>query len=302
MLPLGELQLRFFGALDPASPPIDAALLAAVNGTGSLDSAQRIRIYADMYRARLVEVLREDFPRVAATVGEADFAALSCLYLTRHPSTHPSVRHVGRRFAEWIAEEATIAPHLADLARLEWARVEVFDAADTEPLRLADLESLPPHEWPALRLRLIPACLVLESAWPVHEIWASADPEADADAPGACAGADGAAERARQAPTREPTVVRVWREGFSVSHAAMGPDEQRAFRVLARGEPFAEICGAIEEGLDADTAARQVGAILLRWLEDGLIAQPQPQERGPMRSGWVSPGHLLWTRVRRRAR
>ena len=111
MLPLGELQLRFLGALDPASPPIDAALLAAVNGTGSLDAAQRIRIYADMYRARLVDVLREDYPRVAATVGDADFAALACRYLTRHPSTNPSVRHVGRRFADWIAEEATVAPH-----------------------------------------------------------------------------------------------------------------------------------------------------------------------------------------------
>ena len=277
MLPLGELQLRFFGALDPAAPPIDAALLAAVNGTGSLDAAQRIRIYADMYRARLVDVLREDYPRVAATVGDADFAALACRYLTRHPSTHPSVRYVGRRFAGWIAGEATVAPHLADLARLEWARVEVFDAADAEPLRLADLESLPPHEWPALHLRLIPACLVLESAWPVHEIWASADPEAHADAPADDgASADRAGERAPEAWTREPTVVRVWREGFSVSHAAMGPDEQRAFRVLARGEAFAEICAAIEDGLDADTAARQVGAILLRWLEDGLIARPRP--------------------------
>lgn len=277
MLPLGELQLRFLGALDPASPPIDAALLAAVNGTGSLDAAQRIRIYADMYRARLVDVLREDYPRVAAILGDADFAALACRYLARHPSTHPSVRHVGRRFADWIAGEATVAPNLADLARLEWARVEVFDAADAEPLRLADLESLPPDEWPALRLRLIPACLVLESTWPVHAIWASADPDPEADAPAdVCASADGAAERAPETWTREPTVVRVWREGFSVSHAAMGPDEQRAFRVLARGEPFAEICAAIEEGLDADAAARQVGAILLRWLEDGLIARPQP--------------------------
>ena len=251
---------------------------------------ERIRIYADMYRARLVEVLREDYPRVAAAVGDADFAALACRYLTRHPSTHPSVRHVGRRFADWIAGEATVAPYVGDLARLEWARVEVFDAADAEPLRLADLESLPPHEWPALRLRLIPACLVLESAWPVHEIWAAADPETnfpecghdaraidDDDAPADDgAGEDGGADRVAEAWMREPTVVRVWREGYSVSHAAMGPDEQRAFRVLARGEPFAEVCAAIEDGLDADTAARQVGAILLRWLEDGLIARPQP--------------------------
>jgi hypothetical protein len=85
---------------------------------------------------------------------------------------------------------------------------------------------------------------------------------------------DGGADRVAEAWTREPTVVRVWREGFSVSHAAMGPDEQRAFRMLARGEPVAEICAAVEDGLDADTAARQVGAILLRWPRR-TIARPQ---------------------------
>ena len=83
MLPLRELQLRFLGALDPASPPIDAALLAAVNGTGSLDAAQRIGIYADMYRARLVDVLREDYPRVAAILGDADVRG------ARVPLPHP---------------------------------------------------------------------------------------------------------------------------------------------------------------------------------------------------------------------
>ena len=131
---------------------------------------------------------------------------------------------------------------------------------------------------------------MVESAWPVHELWAAADPETnfpecghdaraidDDDAPADDgAGEDGGADRVAEAWMREPTVVRVWREGYSVSHAAMGPDEQRAFRVLARGEPFAEVCAAIEDGLDGDTAARQVGAILLRWLEDGLIARPQP--------------------------
>jgi hypothetical protein len=45
-------------------------------------------------------------------------------------SSARAARHVGRRFADWIAGETTVAPHLADLARLEWARVEVFDAAD----------------------------------------------------------------------------------------------------------------------------------------------------------------------------
>lgn len=72
----------------------------------------------------------------------------------------------------------------------------------------------------------------------------------------------------------EPTVVRVWREAWSVSHAAMNPGEVRAVRLLERGEPFAALCAALEDEGDADdAAAREMGALLMRWLADGLLAR-----------------------------
>ena len=265
MLSLRDLELRFLAALTPgstgtgpagAAASIDATLLGLVNGRGTLGPGERIAIYADMYRARLVDVLREDFPRVLSILGDDDFAALACRYLARHPSTHPSVRHLGRRFADFLATETTAFPFLADLARLEWARVEVFDAPDAEPLALSDLEPVPPSHWPVLRFRLIPACRVVESAWPVHEIWAAADAHAD--------------EPQGRWESRA-TSVRVWREGWSVSHATMGAAEQQAFRVLERGEPFASLCASLEGDLDAEAAAREVGGLLMRWLEDGLL-------------------------------
>lgn len=257
MLPLRDLQRHFFAAIARGAP-VDAALGTVVRGHGRLDAAARIEIYADMYRARLVDVLREDFPRVCAILGDDGFSALVGRYLARHPSTHPSVRHLGHGFAGHLATERLPYPFLADLARLEWARVEVFDAADPEPLRLADLASLAPAAWPALMLRPIAACRVVAAAWPVHEIWAAAD--------------DGGAGVARLAA---PTTIRVWREGWSVSHAAMGPTEVEAFRALQRGAPFAQVCAAVEAGREPDAAAREVGALLMRWLEDGLLARPE---------------------------
>jgi hypothetical protein len=259
MLPLRELQLRFAAALAPGERVIDPALLALVSARGGLAPAARLDIYAGMHRARLVDVLREDFPRLLAVVGDRGFEALAARYLVRHPSTHPSVRHVGRRFAAFLDAEAAVPPFVADLARLEWARVEVFDAPDAEPLRLADLQALDPSGWPALRLRLVPACAVVESRWPVHRVWQAA-------------GAPDDAPLARPEP--EATVIRVWREGFDVSHAAMGGTELRAFRALLRGEPFAGICAALEEAAEAGEAAREAGGLLLRWLEDELLARP----------------------------
>jgi hypothetical protein len=249
---LRELQRDFFRALTGSEPGADAELLRLVRGDGTLGPAERLAIYADMYQARLLDVLREDFPRALAVLGEEAFADLTRRYLTRHPSTHPSVRHVGRHFADHLATEMLPRPYLADLARLEWARVQVFDAPDPEPLRLSDLEALAPAEWPALRLRPIAACRIVDAGWPVHTIWAAA---ADLDLEPA------------------PTTIRVWREGWSVSHAAMAPAEVRAFRAIERGEPFAQVCAAIEWEDEPQAAAHAVGGVLMRWLEDGCLTR-----------------------------
>ena len=255
MLPLRDVQLRFFAAI-AGGVPADAGLRAVVRDHGALDAAARIEIYADMYRARLVDVLGEDFPRVRAILGDDAFAALAGRYLARYPSDNPSVRHLGHGFAGYLATERLPHPFLADLAHLEWARVEVFDAPDPEPLRLDDLAAIAPADWPALVLRPIAACRLVKAGWPIHEIWAGAD------------GDDGGAERL---PT--PTTIRVWREGWSVSHAAMDVIEAEAFDALQRGAPFAEICATADAGREPGDAAREVGALLMRWLEDGLLAR-----------------------------
>jgi hypothetical protein len=271
MLSLRELQRRFFTTItrDPGEAPgatADAELLAAVRGGGGLGPRERLTIYADMYRARLLDVLGEDFPRVLAVLGEREFSACASRYLAVHPSEHPSVRHVGARFADFLGAMDTGLPFLADLARLEWARVEVFDGPDAEPLRLSDLASIPAGEWAALRFRPVPACLLVESAWPVHAIWSAAG-EREAD-------------RARPIPVEpERSILRVWREGFSVSHVAMGEVETRAFRSLQHGEPFAALCAAIGDDLAPEAAARVAGSLLMRWLEDGLLAAPAPDAR-----------------------
>jgi hypothetical protein len=277
VLSLRELQLRFFSVLgtemaragDPAGRncslvPQDSILLEVVKGSGALGPAERLDIYAGMYRTRLLDVLREDFPRTLAIVGNDTFGALACRYLAASPSTNASVRHLGRSFADFLATQSTTPAFLADLARLEWARVEVFDAADVAPFRLSDLQSVPAEAWPALRFRLIPACVVVESAWPVHRIWADAGETPLTN---------------RHEP--EATTVRVWREVWSISHATMGVAERQAFRALERGAPFAGICAAVDTDLGANAAAREVGGILVRWLEDGLLARPDPPVLAP---------------------
>ncbi len=263
MLSLRELQTSFFRSLAIApgrSGPrgFDPALVKVVERRGALAPAERIDVYAQMYWARILDVLREDFARVAAVLGRERFEAVASAYLARYPSARPSLRYVGDRFPEFLVGEAEREgpPFLADLAHFEWARLEVFDAPDAEPLRVAELRDFPPAEWPELTFRPIPAFLLVESVWPVHEIWAAA-------------GEDGLREPPRQADT----LLRVWRDGFAVYHAAVDATERVALERVMAGEPFAAVCAAMEAIVAPDEAAREAAALLLRWADDGVLAR-----------------------------
>jgi hypothetical protein len=245
---LRDLQQLFFRSL---GGDVNPSLRDVVCSTPALDADHRLAIYADMYFWRLRGVLAEDFEKTAAVLGDETFMAAARAYLEAHPSEHPSVRHVGRRFAEHLAARlpAGASPWAADLAALEWARVEVFDAADATPVRPADLGTVAPDDWAGLRFTAIPALALVETAWPVQRAWG--DPSA--------------------ALTPEPTVIRVWRQDQLVSHCAVDASEHEALRRLLAGEPFGVICEAFAD-LDGEEAGAAAGALLLRWIEDGLIA------------------------------
>jgi hypothetical protein len=256
---LRELQEAFWRhlALAPgasAGRRVEPALLAAVHDTPALGARERLDIYEGMYVARLVEALGEDFPRVAARLGPARFAARAHAYLARHPSEHPSIRHVGRGFADFIATDPDDAPPwLADLARLEWARLAVFDAADAPALTLADLRAVAPEDWGALRFRPVPAFAVLHLAWPAEQAWA--------------------AEPGTDAPALEPvpTTLRLWRDGFTVYHLPVDAREAAALAALVAGEPFATLCERLAD-IAPEEAAAEAGTLLVSWIEDGIVA------------------------------
>jgi hypothetical protein len=265
MLALRELQERFFAALTrphgaAAAGALDPVLADTVRRQGKLDAAERVEIYARMYCARLVDALAEDFPRMTVLLGEARFDEIAHAYVAACPSTHPSLRHVGRRFAALLAslaKDGHVPPFLPDLARLEWARVEVFDAADAEPLGSDDLRAIPPSAWPGLRLALVPALRVLQVAWPVHRIWA--DAAAEGGTPASALAEDG--------------VLRVWRDReLTVHQARMDAIEWAALSRMTAGEPFAAVCEAVAAAAP-EHAAREAGALLLRWAEDGILAR-----------------------------
>jgi hypothetical protein len=262
---LRDLQTIFARAVTGASAT--DALEEQVAGTRER-AHQRIEVYAEAYSSRLLEVLREDYPRVAKALGER-FPAIMREYVREHPSKNPSLRHFGRNVPLFLAERAhaDFPPWLSDLAQLEWARVEAFDAADRAPMTLEELQAVPADEWPRLRLELVPSVRTLVLSWPADEVWSALEEENSV--PG------------RTGPRK--TVVAVWRNGLVVRHRACDAAEARAVASIARRDPFAEICEAMVESDDADVAGAALDAVRLlrQWVVDGWIAS---QGAAPMPS------------------
>ncbi|MCC6767279.1 MAG: putative DNA-binding domain-containing protein [Deltaproteobacteria bacterium] len=252
MPPLRDLQQRMFRCVTRAHTEETPELGDLVRAHGALDAPARIAIYARMYCARLSEALAEDYPRVAAVLGPEAFAAAAHRYVAAHPSTHPSLRWFGSGFGAFLEAYPVEGqpPYLADLARLEWARLAVFDAPDAELLELAALGSVPADGWPTTRFAPIPALEVLHAAWPVHRIWE--------EAPGA------------EWASGEFS-LRVWRQGDRVFQAPMDGIEWCALDHVRAGDDFGAMCVGLAAIVDADQVAATAGGIVLRWIEDGLL-------------------------------
>lgn len=255
--PLAELQRLFWASIaaEPGSGPdlFDHQLLDVIEPSATLTPRARLAIYADMYLARLTECLRGDFPRVAELLGDEAWNAVTREFFAVHPSKHPSVRHLGGAFPGFLADHppANSGAALAELARFEWVRRDVFDAPDAHPLTRADLMSVVPERWGALRFQTVPACALFDSPWPIHRLW-SGDSPLDA--------------------AQDPCSLRIWRQGFMVYHAPMRAPEATAMRHLMAGAPFGAICEAMADVIPQEDAAPAVVGWLSRWVEDGLLA------------------------------
>jgi hypothetical protein len=242
--------------------------------TGRLGPAEQLDIYADMYFHRLRDCLAEDFPALLARLGGARFHNLVTDYLLAHPSSHFSLRELGRALPGFLGGHplGRELPALADLARLEWARADVFDEADGAPLSREELLRLGAADPEEARLSLIPAVRLLRLDASVLPLWKRLDA-------GENAGEEAASPAA---PHGETSAVRVWRKGFAIFHRSMPPDEERCLQMLARGGASLAALGELLAGAELRGApeaelAQRFAELLDLWTEDEILTLRIPR-------------------------
>ena len=204
------------------------ALIAAAAPDGlttwnGSDPARRFAVYRNNVAASLRAALAAKFPLVEKLVGADYFAALAGAFARAHLPRAPRLALYGEDFADFVASFPPLArwPYLADVARLDAARLAACHAADAPALRPADFAAV--DDLAGLRLALHPSLRVLASPFAILDMARALD------AGGDCAGID---------PDRAQVLV-IARPRLDVLTLAAPPGMDAFVDALAHGETVA---------------------------------------------------------------
>jgi hypothetical protein len=234
MTQLQTLQTRFQDALLQDTPPTSGEL--------SDRGVAQFGIYQTAYRARLRGALRDNFEVLPAVMGDDSFDALANAYILANPSRHYSLRWYGHRFCDFMANNTPLVDHpaLIDLARMEWALRNAFDAPSAELLMQTDLATVPAANWAELRFKLHPSVQLLDFHWAVGPIWHALKSGATVMDP----------------PEALDHTVIVWRHGMNTQWRSLTPTEAQFVKCLMIGLTFSDVCETLTHEVGEEAAAQ----------------------------------------------
>ena len=269
---LRETQVWMVSAITGAEADADADghdLERFITPGPRMTASERFDIYRTGYHARLVECLLDDYPVLAAMLGEDQFGLLCRAYVDRHPSSSPNLNGFGRHMAAFCREVmlegeggeggtrfAALRIFASELAALEWALVEVLHAECPPPLEVAALQSVPPDAW--TRARFIPseALRLFRFEYPVNAVFIANRIE----------------EIVPEVPAPSPTAVAVYRKDMQLWRMDLTPAMLGIVEPLVAGKTLGEALEAIEaEATDPEVLA-QIGASLMVWFREWVDA------------------------------
>lgn len=227
------------GAVEDALASPEAASLLppdrlsdAILPSATLTSAERVGIYHGMYPLRMAEALESDYPALAHFVGPERWSALVRDYVLAHPSRSYTLNVLGRALPSWllVAEKLPRRGFCHDLARLEWAVSEAFDAAETPRLSETALAAVSPEAWETARLVPSAALRLVELRWNANQ-WLDSTKGDGHDHP---------------KPQRRDAWVAVFRQSYAVYRRELSRPAFRLLADLASGLPVGEaLAGAL---------------------------------------------------------
>jgi Putative DNA-binding domain len=236
----------------------DASVLTEI-----LDSPQEKRevlfgVYQHAYGSRLVEAMRNDHKLLHSYLGDEMFDEMGAAYVAAHPSQHANLRWFSNGVPEFLKvnEPYSNYPVLSDLAALEKALNDAFDAPDAPVVGLTDLAGFAPEVWNDLTFEPHPSAIRLDCLTNASDIWRAL--KADEMPPDAVT-------------LEEPCRLQVWRQDVTPKFRELSSEETMMWAEAASGIPFGVLCSMLATYDDPDSAAARGAGYLHGWVTAGLL-------------------------------
>lgn len=230
-----------------------------IAGNSRLSPAEQLEIYREQFWLRHTGSLVEDFPGLGGILGQEEWQKLAEAYLSQVSSGSFTLRDLGARLPEVIAGAGWLS-HQAlclDMARLELAYIDAFDAPDTMPLAPERLASIPEESFADARLVIAPCVRLLSLRYPVADLRRRL--RAESDEPVAI-------------PEAQPQQLVVYRRELRLWDMPLSPVASAFLAALMARQPLGKAAELAATSAEAEAElAEHIGAWLQEWSAKALI-------------------------------
>jgi len=253
---LRELQQAFLKHLLGAPSPISEH----IQSTTDTSAKQRLNIYASGYRLRLKEAITTDFDSLHGYLGDDRFNQLLDCYIDTYQSKHHSLRYYSQHIPELLAKQKPFSQHkeLIELAKIEQAFNDSFDAADCATADIEKLGHIATESWPTLRVQFHASVQLLDFNYNTFAIWKALSEE-------------------KTPPTviKEKNLWLIWRKGLVSRYRVLSDAEYFALTRAIKGDDFSVLCEGLLDYFDEENTPAKAVGFLQTWLTEMMVCDIQ---------------------------
>ncbi len=235
-------------------------IVTHVVSTEKFHAVERLAIYANAYKTRLLEALSSTFPFLRTCLGDDEFNAIAATYIDKNNSCFRSIRWYGDRFPDFIqlCDLSKSFPYLHEIAQLDWIMTLVFDAQDAKVFTLEQISLIPPDAWAEMHFIFHPSMHRFQFHWNVIDFWQST-----------------LNEDSTMALTQHssPITWLFWRHELISHFNSMPNDEAWALDAAISDSSFADICEGLCQFMNEDIVAIAAATMLKKWVTIGVISE-----------------------------
>jgi len=221
-----------------------------------LSARNRLDIYYNGYRLRLIDVLLDTFEHSAIYLGDDWFNKLAANYVQSHHSTYTNIGLYGKEFPNFLSEQLPNDGEVTELALMDWKLRRAFDGADSSVMTQDDLQQLA-NEGTSIRLQPVPTLTTCTQHFNTLDIWHAINQD--------------------QTPPvveqlMQPIDILIWRKGHSPHFRSLSKIESAAIARVCSTDTLEALGEALEQDFPDVDVATEFGGMLHRWLDDEIIS------------------------------